>query len=773
MKQDPHFATATIRRRAPRASTFPAAPQTTGRIVVAAALLVLSAACQPTDPTSDAAPLPTDLPPVQTVEWADLPGHVVTDHPLMLLPSRAWKKGQDDTWVLPQSASLLVKILDPPEVPLDVALTLPADGDEIPCLQARWNGEELPTAPSWDDRTWRLNVAPQMMTAGTHALSLRRCGEDSDAASDLPVVFETIDYGLADQRQPLFAFAVLRYQYLADLLTYGVTSAGGNEKLDGMVMIGPRRVSLGLPSAGGGSFSATLHNASRQDKRLFVRIGEATQSFAVPSLGRSRVHLAVPGGTERIELISHGGEAIDFFQIAAPHFVPAMDSTRDAAAEEGRAMPPIIVVTLDTTRRDALGVYGGVTGITPHLDGLASRATVFDNARSTAPWTLPSHASMFTGLYPTQHGAGVSSDHLESEITTLAERLRDHGYLTAGFAGGPLTGYLFGLAQGFSFYRNPQGDEIPADQMTDLVEGFLADYVEPVHAQFGRTPPVFLFINYFDPHFPYRAPQPHRQRADFDAALDAVDEPWRDLLDGSGHGLMDAVEGRLPFTDASRQALLAAYRAEMSFMDQELGRLLVALRQHHLLDEALILVTADHGELLGEGGYFTHNGRLDAELLEIPMIVKAPGQQRKERVDSLVSLVDVFPTVLEQAGLQAVEQDGISLLEAGRDALVERPWALSEEHDTVFHRLPSNMRLADHVHGLEGANFRRLTWNDTDHCFTGEPGTWRLQSPCAELDPAALTLQQRVAAEARESSAERVGLSAEEQEQLRALGYIQ
>lgn len=736
--------------------------------LAAASMLFLLAACRPSDNSADNTTLPPDL-PLESLDWNDLRGHIVSDLPLMLLPSRAWEKGQDDTWLLANSASLLCQVMRQPDAALDIELPLhggilPGETSSPPCLEALWDGDPDVPQMRWQDDRWHLEIAPRALTEGTHFLSLRRCDDrEDDAAPRSALQFDSIGFGLAEARDQLAPGLRLRYQYLADLLTYGVTSAGGNEKLDGFVIVGERRVALRLPASQGGLFSATLHNSSRADKRVTFRLPGEDTSFEIGSLQRQRVQIEIPSGVEELELITQGGHPAEFFQIAAPHFIAADSPSR----------PSIVLITLDTTRRDALGAYGGAMGITPNLDSFADHATVFDNARSTAPWTLPSHASMFTGLYPTQHGAGVSSDHLESDIATLTERLRDQGYLTAGFAGGPLTGYLFGLAQGFSLYRNPSADETPADQLTDHVQGFLTDYVEPVRRHQDAPPPVFLFINYFDPHFPYRAPQLHRDHAAFDDALQDVDATWRDLLDGSGQQLMQAVQGDIPFTEASRKALRAAYRAETSFMDQELGRLMVALRNQHLLDNALILITSDHGELLGEGGYFTHNGRLDPELLEIPLILKTPGQKQGSRVDSLVSLVDVFPTLLQQAGLEPGTQDGLSLLTEHRPALLDRPWTLSEEHDTAFHRLPSNMRLDTHVHGLEGATFRRLTWQDTAHCFSGEPGQWQVQAPCQELDPAALTLQQRVADQARESSEEHVGLSAEEQQQLRALGYIQ
>ena len=157
--------------------------------------------------------------------------------------------------------------------------------------------------------------------------------------------------------------------------------------------------------------------------------------------------------------------------------------------EDWEAWQPIILITLDTTRRDALSPYSGDQNVTPNIEEFAQQATVFENAYATAPWTLPSHASIFTGLYPSEHQAGLSSDHLGSRFTTLVELLHDRGYLTAAFAGGILCSSRFGLGQGFDFYRDPDGFETKGNHLTAQAVRFITNN----HAE-----PFFLFLNYFD-----------------------------------------------------------------------------------------------------------------------------------------------------------------------------------------------------------------------------------------------------------------------------------
>jgi hypothetical protein len=282
----------------------------------------------------------------------------------------------------------------------------------------------------------------------------------------------------------------------------------------------------------------------------------------------------------------------------------------------------------------------------PHLAAFSRQATVYRRAVASSPWTLPSHASMLTGLYPSRHRAGVTDQELISSRLTAPELLRRHGWLTAGFAGGMFCGSRFGLSQGFAVYHDPDGFEVPGDRLTDLAVAFLADAAE-------LRP--FLFVNYFDPHFPYHAPSRFRSIQEADRLGRAVPEGpiWRPILGGDGAAWTRAVIDDIPFPAEALAALQAEYRAEVAFMDEQLGRLLDSLREHQLWDEALIIAVADHGELLGEHRVLGHGGRLDPELVEVPLIVKFPHQRRAATVDDLVSIVDLFPTVLETAGVAA------------------------------------------------------------------------------------------------------------------------
>lgn len=318
--------------------------------------------------------------------------------------------------------------------------------------------------------------------------------------------------------------------------------------------------------------------------------------------------------------------------------------------------PDVIWITLDTTRTDHVGAYGYAGGTTPHLDALARGGLRFARAWSTSPWTLPAHASMLTGKYPSRHGAhfgredadsGLDAvipgetrfpvDRLPESETTLAERLAARGYATAGFAAGPWLAPPFGLAQGYAVFEahasSPGGRT--AGEITDAALAWIAG-VEP-----GR--PIHLLLNYFDAHAPYEPPA-----------------AW----------LREPAPG--PARDARRADELRRYDGEIRYMDAEIGRLLDALRAAGRYDGALIVAVSDHGEQFGEHGLIRHGYDLFEELIRVALIVKLPGGRRAgETVGATVSVVDLLPLTAAEVGFEVEPPiDGV--------ALGERDWALAE-----------------------------------------------------------------------------------------------
>ncbi len=305
--------------------------------------------------------------------------------------------------------------------------------------------------------------------------------------------------------------------------------------------------------------------------------------------------------------------------------------------QRGSGAPPdVVLITLDTTRADHLGAYGHKGGTTPNLDALAREGVLYTRAWSTSPWTLPAHASMFTGKYPTRHGADYASqpgvgvgldevvprldsrfraNRLSDDEMVLAEWLAAAGYATGAFVAGPWLAPVFGLLQGYqsrdaelSGFGGRTGAEI-----TDRAIAWLRTV--------PRDRPLHLLMNYFDPHQPYSPP---------------------------------AISPKLPKT--RDRYMRGPYVGEIRYMDHQIGRLLDCLREIGRYEGALVIAVSDHGELLGEHGLVGHGYWLYEELIRAALIVRLPhGRRAGDVVDSTVSLVDLLTIVAEEVGFRLPE----------------------------------------------------------------------------------------------------------------------
>ncbi|HKI02365.1 MAG TPA: sulfatase-like hydrolase/transferase [Thermoanaerobaculia bacterium] len=268
--------------------------------------------------------------------------------------------------------------------------------------------------------------------------------------------------------------------------------------------------------------------------------------------------------------------------------------------------PNLILVTLDTVRADHLGCYGDRQAVTPWLDRLAGEGIRFAHASSAVPLTLPSHASLLSGLLPPSHGLrnnGLGA--LPAGTGTLASALAGQGYRTGAFVGAFVLDRRFGLNQGFEVYD----DEIPRDPHAGVsleAERPGRDVVDRALAWLGREDarPFFLWVHLYDAHAPYLPPP-----------------AW-----GARH------PGR-------------PYDGEISEVDEQVGRLLEDLERRGLTGETVVAVASDHGEGLGEHGEMTHGLLLYEPTLHVPLLVRAPGRLKPRVVDTPVSLVDLAPTL--------------------------------------------------------------------------------------------------------------------------------
>jgi arylsulfatase A-like enzyme len=340
-----------------------------------------------------------------------------------------------------------------------------------------------------------------------------------------------------------------------------------------------------------------------------------------------------------------------------------------AAAGCGRSVPAargpdVVIVTIESLRVDRVGAQGGASAgrpevaLTPHLDAFAAEATLYEDAHAVTSWTLASHASLFTGLYPSGHQTTGPRDRLDDSYPTLAEALAARGYQTAAVVSGPYLRRTHNLAQGFEFYDDRVAsltsrlahDDVTSPALLEALRRFLDEERDPARA-------LFLFAYFWDPHFDYLPPAP------WDSAFVPV---GAEAFDARGFDTNPAIHAGM---EARRLAWLRAqYEGEVRACDEELGRLLALLRERGIYDGALVVVTADHGEELFEHGEKGHKNNLHAESVRVPLVVKYPGQRAGRRDPRPASLVDVLPTVLDVVGATpAFPVHGRSLVEPAPD----------------------------------------------------------------------------------------------------------
>jgi arylsulfatase A-like enzyme len=349
--------------------------------------------------------------------------------------------------------------------------------------------------------------------------------------------------------------------------------------------------------------------------------------------------------------------------------------------EENEDRFNIVLISVDTLRASNLSCYGYSLDTSPHIDRFAEDALIFTNTVSSSSWTLPAHASLFTGLIPYHHGAhyaeqgapkeegeplheldmaGVRS--LPSKHITLAEALNRGGYNNAAFVSNfAALAKSLGVAQGFDLYIDrertwvtfwPFYHRILRTLLKDF--GFLQDFVNRTIKPFrsaeeisseairwlreSRKEPFFLFLNYMEPHTPYLPYPPYHQRFMKERVISMRDPFW------------DVMSDHRPLKERERDYLMAQYDGEIAYADLHIGRLLDHLKSIDLYDESMIILLSDHGELFGEHDLLRHTS-LYEEVLKIPLIVKYPFSEKRGKEKERVGIVDVMPEILSRLKL--------------------------------------------------------------------------------------------------------------------------
>jgi arylsulfatase A-like enzyme len=306
--------------------------------------------------------------------------------------------------------------------------------------------------------------------------------------------------------------------------------------------------------------------------------------------------------------------------------------------------PDVIVVSIDSLRFDHLGCYGYRKTTSPTIDRLAREGARCETAVSTTSWTLPAHAALFTGLCDSTHGLVGNGMRLAESARTVAAVFREAGWRTAGFFGGPYLDPTYGFGNGFDVYEScmsPNAENARSDVTGPRTVEAVTRWLD-AGAEKKDERPIFLFVHLWDVHYDYIPPPGYAERFDPDyrGKLDA-----RDLANNA------AVEPGMSPGDFEH--LLALYDGEIRFTDDNLGRILDQLELRGRLKDALVVVTADHGEEFFEHGGKGHQKSLYDEVVRIPLILRWPGHLNAGTVvKDPVRLIDVMPTLIALAGIR-------------------------------------------------------------------------------------------------------------------------
>ncbi len=406
---------------------------------------------------------------------------------------------------------------------------------------------------------------------------------------------------------------------------------------------------------------------------------------------------------------------------------------RQARAAIGAAQPGapnILLLVLDTVRAWNLSVSGYARPTTPELERFARQAVRFDRAIATAPWTLPSHATMFTGRYPRELWADWEEPRLDPTPPTLAGVLRANGYVTGGFvANFGVTSYESGLDRGFVTYRDYRVSWAALLIYSSLGRYFamspdvrrLVGYYDwldrkgapEVNAEVlhwlnrEKNRPFFAFVNYFDAHLPYLPPAP------YDTIFGARRPPPRLRYWMNGADIVD----KSALTPGEAQIELNAYDGALRFLDGQVGALLDSLRSRRLLENTIVVVTSDHGEQFGEHGLYDHGNSLYLPLLHVPLLIAWAGHTpRDTNVAQPVSLRDLPATLIDLAGLSgAPSLPGTSLARFWD----RRRFADTTSTSPLWSLVRPAPRPGGHYPTAEG-ELRSLVWGDYHFIRNGD-----------------------------------------------------
>jgi len=491
--------------------------------------------------------------------------------------------------------------------------------------------------------------------------------------------------------------------------------------------------------------------------RFAVRVDDATLWSRELTTGESILTV-----TETIPLDDYAGrevelsfEVCDVGQHNSLVWARRLWLTRSEATprQPASAGPNVLMLMVDTLRADRLGTYGYGRPTSPELDRLAGESLVFEQAISQSSWTLPAVASLLTGQPPIEHGV-IEGVPLPPRDATLAELLQAGGVTTYGFSSNPIVGRLEAMHRGFESFA--QVPFVRADQ----VNGLFTDWLEE-----HRGLRWFAYLHYMDPHSPYDAPAPDGER--FTAGCQT---PFAD--GGALQALSEAVNlgvREAEFDDDDIACLSARYDGEVRYWDAELRGLLAGLKRLGVLDDTIVIVTADHGEEFMEHGQLLHGYQLYEESIHVPLVLWGPGRIPAERRPEPVETRSVFTTVLELMGVAGGDRGPLSLLDAGRD-----PAATTFSHTTEAFIKGHGYTALAAVRDARWKYILRPEDGDAElFDLQGDPGEKTdLEERTPEMRDRYRGLLDEWLSGARHDTIQIRGMDLDTLEKLRALGYI-
>ncbi len=350
----------------------------------------------------------------------------------------------------------------------------------------------------------------------------------------------------------------------------------------------------------------------------------------------------------------------------------------------------LLFLVMDTTRRDRLSAYGHPLPTSPTLERLAREGTLFAQATAQATYTLTSHACMLTGLLPSEHKATMRTERLNARYVSLPELMNDHGMRSAAFVANRVLRNETGVARGFGHYDDLVDPEVCYTSVWDVIHNaqslaaklvpalrfnsqphWFEDHQRPAEDQNEAIlswlddnvgDPFFLFVNYYDPHWPYLPSEEFRKKFEI---------PY----DGPVTGHLFRADDFPPdyeLTEEDNRYLLSLYDAEIAYLDHHIGQLLDRMAEKGLLEDTLLVITSDHGEYFGEHDYYSHK-ELYETVVNVPLLFHLPGTVPAGRViETPVQLIDILPTIVELGGIELPEPvRGTSLMPAfsGEDGI--------------------------------------------------------------------------------------------------------